>query len=80
MMYRKGEVTSQPLPLPDRVEMPEAEALATAEAFLAFMRRRHSVRQYSTRPVPEAVIAACIAAASGWRRWNPSARVPPRCT
>lgn len=61
MMYRKGEVLYQPLPLPDRVEVPDP--LAAAQAHLAFMRRRHSVRQYSTRPVPEAVIAACITVA-----------------
>lgn len=60
-MYRKGEVSYQPLPLPDRVEV--GDPLAAAEAHLAFMRRRHSVRQYADRPVPEAVIAACVAAA-----------------
>lgn len=60
-MYRKGEVSYQPLPLPDRVEV--GDPLAAAEGHLAFMRRRHSVRQYSDRPVPEGVIAACIAAA-----------------
>jgi nitroreductase len=63
MMYRKGEVGYQALPLPDRLELDEAGSLAGAEGFLAFMRKRHSVRDYSTRPVPEAVIAACIAAA-----------------
>ena len=62
-MYRKGEVSYQPLPLPDRVQRPEPEALAAAEAFRDYMRKRHSVRQYSARPVPEGVIAACIAAA-----------------
>jgi iodotyrosine deiodinase len=62
-MYRKGEVSYQPLPLPDRVQKPEPEALAAAEAFRDYMRKRHSVRQYSARPVPEGVIAACIAAA-----------------
>lgn len=62
-MYRKGEVTYQPLPLPDRVQKPEPEALAAAEAFRDYMKKRHSVRQYSSRPVPEGVIAACIAAA-----------------
>ena len=62
-MYRKGEVTYQPLPLPDRVQRGEAEAQAAAEAFLGYMRKRHSVRQYADRPVPEAVITACIAAA-----------------
>lgn len=62
-MYRKGEVRYQALPLPDRVQKADTEALAAAEDFLAYMKKRHSVRDYSTRPVPEAVIAACIAAA-----------------
>jgi iodotyrosine deiodinase len=62
-MYRKGEVTYQALPLPDRVQMEDEAALAAAERFLAYMRKRHSVRDYSPRPVPEAVITACIAAA-----------------
>ncbi|SMY08352.1 nitroreductase family protein [Flavimaricola marinus] len=62
-MYRKGDVTYQPLPLPDRVQLPAEDAVAAAEAFLAYMRRRHSVRDYADTPVPEAVIAAAIAAA-----------------
>lgn len=62
-MYRKGEVAYQALDLPDRVQLGADESVAAAEAFLAYMRRRHSVRQYSDQPVPEAVIAACIAAA-----------------
>jgi iodotyrosine deiodinase len=62
-MYRKGEVSYQPLPLPDRVQRDDAAALAEAERFRDYMKKRHSVRDYSTRPVPEAVIAACIAAA-----------------
>jgi len=37
--------------------------LAAAEGYLAYMRKRHSVRDYSSQPVPEAVITACIAAA-----------------
>ncbi len=60
-MYRKGEVSYQALPLPDYVA--RDDAIGAADAFLTYMRKRHSVRQYSTRPVPEAVIAACIAAA-----------------
>lgn len=63
-MYRKGEVTYQPLPLPDRVAKPDAEALADAETFLARMRQRHSVRQFSSRPVPEAVIRTILATAA----------------
>lgn len=62
-MYRKGEVSYQPLPLPDRVQMPDNQAQAAAEAFLAYMRKRHSVRHFSPRPVPQAIIEACIAAA-----------------
>ena len=62
-MYRKGEVSYQPLPLPDRVQLPDDAALAAAEAFRGYMKKRHSVRQYSQRVVPEAVITACIQAA-----------------
>ncbi|MBI1171696.1 nitroreductase family protein [bacterium] len=62
-MYRKGEVSYVPIPLPDRVQMPPDEALAAAQAFLARMKTRHSVRQYSTEVVPEALITTCIAAA-----------------
>ena len=62
-MYRKGEVQYQALPLPDRVQLPDEQALLAAEGFRDYMRRRHSVRQYATRAVPEAVITACIEAA-----------------
>jgi iodotyrosine deiodinase len=63
-MYRKGEVTYQALPLPDRVQLPPEASTDAAEAFLAYMRQRHSVRDYAPDPVPEAVITACIAAAA----------------
>ena len=62
-MYKKGEVTYQALPLPDRVQLPDDQALAAAETFRDYMAKRHSVRDYSDRPVPEAVITACIQAA-----------------
>ncbi len=62
-MYRKGEVSYLPLPLPDRVQLDEGAALAAAEAFRDYMKKRHSVRQYSARAVPEEVITACIQAA-----------------
>jgi iodotyrosine deiodinase len=62
-MYCKGEVSYQPLALPDRVQKPDHQALADVTAFADYMRKRHSVRQYSSQTVPEAVIAACIATA-----------------
>lgn len=60
-MYKKGDVSYQPLPLPDRLTIPDPQA--AADAFLAIMRKRHSVRQFAATPVPEGVIAACIATA-----------------
>ena len=62
-MYRKGEVSYQPLPLPDRVQLPDDTALAAAIAFRDYMKKRHSVRQYSAQAVPESIITACIQAA-----------------
>ena len=62
-MYRKGEVLYQALPLPDRVQLPDDRSQVAAEAFRDFMRKRHSIRQFSGHPVAETVIAACIAAA-----------------
>ncbi|WP_209426485.1 nitroreductase family protein [Pararhodobacter sp. SW119] len=53
----------QPLPLPDRVQRLPDEALGAARDFLGYMRRRHSVRDFSADPVPRAVIEACVAAA-----------------
>ena len=53
----------EPLPLPDRREMTDAQMLDEARAFLAQMRTRHSIRDYSDRPVDRPVIEACVAAA-----------------
>lgn len=63
-MYKKGEVSYQPLDLPDRVQLQPAQSAAAAQDFLAYMKKRHSVRQYAPDPVSEEVIAACIAAAA----------------
>lgn len=53
----------KPLALQDRVTVAAPVSLAQAEAFLAYMRKRHSVRDFSPEPVAEAVIAAAVAAA-----------------
>ena len=62
-MYRRGDVTYQPIPLPDRTCMTEDEAVAATTGFLAKMKTRHSVRHYAARAVPEELIVNCIAAA-----------------
>lgn len=62
-MYFRENVAYEPLPLPDRVRLPDDRALAEAEAFLAHLAKRHSVRDFVADPVPEAVIRACVQAA-----------------
>lgn len=52
-----------PVPLPDHVAWPEEVMQARAEAFLADIRRRHTVRDFSDRPVSRALIETCIRAA-----------------
>ncbi len=59
-MYTKQGLTYQPLPLPDRHDVSDAEMSKNAEAFYDVMRRRHTVRDYSDRPVPREVIETCI--------------------
>lgn len=53
----------RPIPLPDYEEYPPAEMLARAEAFRAMITRRHTVRDFSPRPVPREVIETCLKAA-----------------
>ena len=56
-------LTYRPLALPDRVQLPPDASLRAARAFRDYMRRRHSVRDFSDAPVAAEVIAACIDAA-----------------
>ena len=51
------------LPLADFVEYPVDEMRRRAEAFHAEIRRRHSLRDFSDRPVPREIIETCIRAA-----------------
>lgn len=62
-MFAKQDLRYEPIPLPDRGDLPDAEMLQAAQAFFERMRRRHTVRDFSDRPVPQAVIEACIATA-----------------
>lgn len=50
----------RPMPLPDRVALPDDRALAAARAFRDHMRKRHSIRDFRPDRVPREVIEACI--------------------
>ena len=50
-------------PLSDFIEYPAAEMTARSEAFYQDIKRRHSIRQFSDRPVEQVVIKNCIKAA-----------------
>ncbi|WP_020400719.1 nitroreductase family protein [Kordiimonas gwangyangensis] len=52
------------VPLPDYIEYDEGEMRARAAEFLADIRRRHTVRDFSDRPVPQEIIEDCIRAAA----------------
>lgn len=62
-MFAKNALKFEPIPLPHRSEMTDAERLAGSQAFLNAMRQRHSVRDFTDQPVDEAVIRNCIATA-----------------
>ena len=49
-MYHRDKVSYQPVPLPDRIDLSDAAALAAAEAFRDYMKKRHTVRDFSPRP------------------------------
>jgi iodotyrosine deiodinase len=51
------------VPLPDYTEFSPDEMARRASDFLADIRRRHTVRDFSARPVPRGLIETCIAAA-----------------
>lgn len=51
------------VPLQGYQELPVDEMRAAAEEFLATMRRRRTVRDFSSRPVPRDVIERCLLAA-----------------
>ncbi|MFT5278183.1 MAG: iodotyrosine deiodinase [Glaciecola sp.] len=50
-------------PLSDYIEYPEKEMIERSERFYADIKRRHSIRQFSNRPVPQVIIENCIKAA-----------------
>ena len=59
-------LTKEPVfvPLPDYVELPPDEMARRAESFRNDIARRHTVREFSPRPVPRALIETCLSAAA----------------
>lgn len=53
----------RPVPLPDYQERPLAEMRAGAQAFYDDIKKRHTVRDFSSRPVPRDIIETCLRAA-----------------
>ncbi len=53
----------QALPLTDFIEYPVKEMISRSKIFYQEIRRRHSVRSFSDRPVPLEIIEECIKAA-----------------
>ena len=62
-MFSRETVTYQAIDLPDRIHRSDAEIAAAAADFHARMRTRHSVRDFSDRPVARSVIEDCVRAA-----------------
>ena len=54
----------EPLALPDRVQLSPDQATKASKDFLAYMKKRHSVRDYATSPVPREIIENIIATAA----------------
>jgi iodotyrosine deiodinase len=48
------------LPIPFKWQMSDDEMIKHSREFYEFMQKRHTVRDYSTRPVPKEVIENCI--------------------
>ncbi len=59
-MFTRDHGGYQAVALPDRPDLSDAESAAAARAFYDTMRRRHSIRDFSDRPVPRAIIEDCI--------------------
>jgi len=59
-MFAKENLTYEALPLPDRRDMSDDEMRDAAAAFFETMGKRHSVRDFTDRPVPREIIEDCV--------------------
>lgn len=63
-MFHREAMTYEAIALPDRADYDDDRMAEEARRFRDRMRRRHSVRAFSDRPVAREVIEACVAAAA----------------
>lgn len=59
-MFSRERLRYEPVDLPDRVELPDDAMAREASRFYETMCRRHTVRDFSRRPVPRSVIEDCV--------------------
>jgi iodotyrosine deiodinase len=59
----KTGVAYRSIPLPDYAERSEEDMQQRARAFYDGIRTRHTVREFSSRPVPRAIVEQCLIAA-----------------
>ncbi len=59
-MFSRDALSYDPIPLPHRSEMSDAEMQQAAQAFYDKMRQRHTIRDFIDRPVDRQVIEACL--------------------
>ncbi|WP_298847061.1 nitroreductase family protein [uncultured Ruegeria sp.] len=59
-MFSRDALSYDPIPLPDRFEISDADMQGAAQAFFEKMGQRHTVRDFSTRPVAREVIETTL--------------------
>lgn len=59
-MISRENLNYEALPLPNRIEMEDAQMEDAVRNFHEVMAKRHSVREFSDKPVPRVVIEDCI--------------------
>ncbi|MGR3614797.1 MAG: nitroreductase family protein [Paracoccaceae bacterium] len=62
-MFSRDALSYDPIPLPNRLDLSDAEMARAALAFFEKMKQRHTVRDFTERPVDRSVIETCISTA-----------------
>ncbi|WBU61652.1 nitroreductase family protein [Paracoccus albus] len=59
-MFAREHIEYEAIDLPDRIDLSDEEMQSAARAFYEKMKARHTVRDFSDRPVARAVIEDCV--------------------